>query len=90
MLDYRPLLLQVMQGGYERALWLLLEYRADATMEDKEGIAPLMRGTLEALLTSDLGLTQGVTKLRAVPVPGRLCLPRASVNSVRLEVSDWP
>ncbi|CAE7234139.1 ANKRD17 [Symbiodinium sp. CCMP2456] len=37
---------KVMEGGYERAMWLLLENGADWNVTDKDGIAPLMEGLL--------------------------------------------
>ncbi|CAE7751890.1 Ankrd17 [Symbiodinium microadriaticum] len=38
--------IKVMEGGYERAMWLLLENGADWNVTDKDGIAPLMEGLL--------------------------------------------
>ena len=43
-----------MEGGYERAMWLLLENGADWNVTDKDGIAPLMEGSLPAIWKLDL------------------------------------
>ena len=44
---------QVIEGGYERAMWLLLENGADWNVTDKDGIAPLLEGSLPAIWKQD-------------------------------------